>query len=93
MPLPRDYRKLIDSAVADMKNTGGRYGGAITAALLLAQFVGDVPWAHVDLAGPSWAREDGPLGPKGATGFGVATLVALAEALVSGLPVAGGPGN
>ncbi len=81
LPSPPDYRRLIDSTVADMKNTGGRYGGAIAAALLLAEFVGDVPWAHVDVAGPSWFREDNPLGPKGASGFGVRTLIALAATL------------
>lgn len=81
LPLPADYRKLIDSKVADMKNTGGRYGGAIAAALLLKEFVGDTPWAHLDIAGPAWAAEDGPLGPVGGTGFGVRTLVALAEQL------------
>ena len=79
MPLPEDYRSLISSSVADMKNTGGRAGAAIAAALLLAEFVGEVPWAHIDIAGPSWFTEDGPLGPKGASGFGVATLVALAD--------------
>ncbi|HLU53258.1 MAG TPA: leucyl aminopeptidase [Acidimicrobiia bacterium] len=81
MPLPEDYARLVSSSVADMKNTGGRYGGAIAAALLLAEFVGDIPWAHIDIAGPSWYTEDGPLGPKGASGFGVGTLVALAEGM------------
>lgn len=81
MPLPADYKRLISSPVADMKNTGGRYGGAIAAALLLAEFVGEIPWAHIDIAGPSWYSEDGPLGPKGASGFGVGTLIALSEEL------------
>lgn len=79
MPLPPDYRQLIESAVADMKNTGGAYGGAIAAALLLSEFAGEHPWAHLDIAGPSWLHDDGPLGPKGGSGFGVATLVTLAE--------------
>jgi leucyl aminopeptidase len=52
LPLAREYRKLIDSNVADMKNVGGPYGGAIIAALFLAEFVGDTPWAHLDIAGP-----------------------------------------
>lgn len=81
LPLPADYRRLIDSPVADMKNSAGRYGGAITAALLLAEFVDEVPWAHIDIAGPAMFREDDPLGPKGASGFGVTTLVALAGGL------------
>ena len=53
MPLHREYRALIDSDLADMKNTGGRFGGAITAALLLSEFVGELPWAHIDIAGPA----------------------------------------
>lgn len=81
LPLPKSYRRMIDSDVADMKNIGETSGaaGAITAALLLAEFVGEVPWAHLDIAGP--ARSDRQAGyvAKGATGFGVRTLVALAE--------------
>jgi leucyl aminopeptidase len=84
MPLPADYRKKIDSEVADMKNTGPRYGGAINAALLLKEFVGDVPWAHLDIAGPARAPETAHYLVKGGTGFGVRTLVALAEALAAG---------
>jgi leucyl aminopeptidase len=81
MPLPADYRRKIDSDVADMKNTGPRYGGAINAALLLKEFVGEIPWAHLDIAGPARAAEAGHYVPKGGTGFGVRTLVALAEGL------------
>jgi leucyl aminopeptidase len=81
MPLPADYRRKIDSDVADMKNTGPRYGGAINAALLLKEFVGEIPWAHLDIAGPARAAETGHYVPKGGTGFGVRTLVALAEGL------------
>ncbi|MFH1329920.1 MAG: leucyl aminopeptidase [Actinomycetota bacterium] len=84
MPLPADYRKKIDSDVADMKNTGPRYGGAINAALLLKEFVGDIPWAHLDIAGPARAPETAHYLAKGGTGFGVRTLVALAEALAAG---------
>ncbi|MBI5156516.1 MAG: leucyl aminopeptidase, partial [Acidimicrobiia bacterium] len=79
MPLPADYRKNIDSDVADMKNTGPRYGGAINAALLLKEFVGDIPWAHLDIAGPARAAEAEHYVPKGGTGFGVRTLVELAR--------------
>lgn len=81
MPLPDDYRPLIDSDVADMKNTGGRYGGAITASILLAEFVGDIPWVHVDIAGPAYLDKPEHYLPKGGTGFGVRTLIELAEAL------------
>ena len=54
MPLWSDYRALIESKVADIKNIGKRYGGAITAALFLAEFVGDTPWVHLDIAGPAF---------------------------------------
>ena len=80
LPLPDDYRSLIDSDVADMKNTGGRYGGAITAALLLKEFVAEgLSWAHLDIAGPARASEAEHYVTKGGTGFGVRTLVELAR--------------
>jgi leucyl aminopeptidase len=86
MPLPEDYRKLIDSEVADMRNTAGgeKYGGAITAALLLKEFAGDGPWAHLDIAGPARAGETEGYVLKGGTGFGVRTLVELARAMSRG---------
>ncbi len=83
MPLPDDYRKNIDSEIADMKNTGGRYGGAINAALLLREFVGSVPWIHLDVAGPARWPEDEHYQTKGGSGFGVRTLVCFAEDLAS----------
>ena len=75
LPLFRDYRALIDSNVADVKNIGKRYGGAITAALFLAEFVGDTPWVHLDIAGPAFSENGNDLGPKGGTGVPVRTLV------------------
>jgi leucyl aminopeptidase len=76
LPLPEDYRKQIDSEVADIKNIGGgRYGGALTAGLFLREFVGDVPWAHLDIAGPARSEDDEGYLQKGGTGFGVRTLV------------------
>ncbi len=78
MPLARDqYRKLLDSNVADMKNVGGPYAGAITAAIFLSEFVGEVPWAHLDIAGPMNADNDNGWHSKGATGFGTRTLIEL----------------
>ena len=66
--------------VADIKNIGsGRYGGALTAGLFLRDFVGDVPWAHLDIAGPAWLDEPYDDSPKGGTGFGVRTLIALID--------------
>jgi leucyl aminopeptidase len=64
-----------------MKNIGGSHGGAITAALILQEFVGEVPWAHLDIAGPAFAESDNALGPKGGTGFGVRTLLKFLSAL------------
>jgi leucyl aminopeptidase len=75
LPLYRDYRPMIDSKVADVKNIGKRYGGAITAALFLAEFVGDTPWCHLDIAGPAFADAAHDLGPAGGTGTPVRTLV------------------
>lgn len=79
LPLFRDYRSLIDSNVADIKNIGERHGGAITAAWFLAEFVGDTPWVHLDIAGPAFAERGHDLGPKGATGVPVRTLVRFIE--------------
>jgi leucyl aminopeptidase len=81
LPLPEDYRKSIDSEIADMKNVGGKVGGAIFAALLLKEFVGDTPWAHLDIAGPARSDEVDNYVTKGGTGFGVRTLVELARRL------------
>jgi leucyl aminopeptidase len=75
LPLVKEYRDMIKSNVADMKNIGGTHGGAITAALILQEFVADVPWAHLDIAGPAFAESDQAICPKGGTGFGVRTLL------------------
>jgi leucyl aminopeptidase len=75
LPLFREYREQIKSDVADMKNIGGRWGGAITAAALLSEFVGDVPWAHLDIAGVSWRERERDYLREGATGFGVRLLI------------------
>ena len=77
LPLPKDYRKQIDSEVADLKNIGGRNAGALTAGLFLQEFVGSVPWAHLDIAGPSRSDDDDGALVKGATGAGVRTLLEL----------------
>lgn len=74
LPLSKDYDNLIKSSLADMKNTGGRAAGSITAAQFLQRFVDDSPWAHIDIAGVTLLKEAKPLHPKGASGWGVATL-------------------
>jgi leucyl aminopeptidase len=75
LPLVKEYKELIKSSVADMKNIGGAHGGAITAALILQEFVGNTAWAHLDIAGPAFAESDNLFGPKGGTGYGVRTLI------------------
>ncbi|WP_374532359.1 leucyl aminopeptidase, partial [Phenylobacterium sp.] len=75
MPLPAQYDKQIDSMIADMKNTGGRPGGSITAALFIQRFVNGVPWAHLDIASTAWKKPSSvPTIPDGATGYGVRLL-------------------
>jgi leucyl aminopeptidase len=75
LPMHEPYRRLIDSEIADIKNVGKRYGGAITAAFFLREFVGDVPWVHLDIAGPAFHEKAHDTGPKGATGAPVRALV------------------
>jgi leucyl aminopeptidase len=81
MPLPEDLRPQLESAVADLSHKGERWGGMLTAGLFLGEFVTEgTPWAHVDIAGPSF-NEGSPWGytPKGGTGFGVGTLLSRVE--------------
>jgi leucyl aminopeptidase len=75
MPLPDAYNRQIDSMIADVKNTGGRPGGSITAALFIQKFVNGLPWAHLDIASVAWKKPSSvPTIPDGATGFGVRLL-------------------
>jgi leucyl aminopeptidase len=75
MPLGEEYDRDINSDVADMKNVGkNREAGSIAGAVFLQRFVGDTPWAHLDIAGVAWAKKDFPVVPKGASGFGVRLL-------------------
>jgi leucyl aminopeptidase len=75
LPLPEDYLELLKNDFADLNNvSGGRWGGAITAALFLSEFVGDTRWAHIDIAGPAWAKKASDYCGAGGTGFGVRLL-------------------
>jgi len=74
MPMNDAYDKMINCDVADMKNIGGRGAGSITAAQFLQRFVGNTPWAHLDIAGVTWSAKDTPIVPKGGTAFGVRLL-------------------
>jgi leucyl aminopeptidase len=78
MPLFPEYCEQIKSEIADIMNTGGRAAGSITAAMFLKEFVGDVPWVHLDIAGTAWADEARPYLPKGPSGVAVRTLANLA---------------
>jgi len=75
LPLIDEYRENLKSDVADFNNVGPRGGGAITAGLFLKEFAGDRPWAHLDIAGPAFVEKDTPIGPKGATGAPVRTML------------------
>jgi leucyl aminopeptidase len=75
LPLGKAYEKHIKSEIADLKNVGrGREAGSTAGAVFLQQFVGDTPWAHLDIAAMAWTSRDLPLAGKGATGFGVRLL-------------------
>jgi leucyl aminopeptidase len=75
MPLWEPYQEMVKSHIADVRNSTGRAGGAITAAAFLSNFVGDYPWVHMDIAGTAWTDKPLPYAPKGATGVGVRLLV------------------
>ena len=74
MPLGANYDKMIDSKFADMKNTGGRHGGSITAAQFLQRFIKDVPWAHLDIAGSAMGSPLSDINPSWGSGWGVRLL-------------------
>jgi leucyl aminopeptidase len=75
LPLWEEYHELIKGDAADYKNSGGRAGGAITAAAFLSKFTGGTPWVHLDIAGPAWLTKEKPYIPKGASGVGVRLLI------------------
>jgi leucyl aminopeptidase len=83
MPVSDDYKKKIESPIADFKNYGGR-PDATAAALLLSKFAAETPWVHLDIAATSWHTEAQPHAPAGATGTGVRTLVELVSRDVLG---------
>ena len=75
MPLDDEYKEVIKSGIADIVNSGGRWGGAITAAMFLKEFAEDTPWLHLDIAGTAWTEEAKPWIAKGPSGIGVRSLV------------------
>jgi len=84
LPLFPEYRKLLESKLADLKNAGGRPGGTITAGWFLREFVGETSWAHVDIAGTAYSEQDEPHQVEGGTGAGTRMLIALAERMAGG---------
>jgi leucyl aminopeptidase len=85
LPLFPEYRAMLDSLVADLKNVGGRPAGTILGGWFLREFVGETSWVHIDIAGTSWSEENEPHQIEGATGAGVRTLLALAERMAGGV--------
>ncbi len=81
LPLPPEYKDQLKSEIADIKNLGAKYGGALTAGLFLQEFVENLPWVHMDIAGTADTDSEEPYRAKGATGVGVRTLAMLAVRL------------
>ncbi len=79
LPLDDEYKEQIKSGIADMMNTGGRWGGAITAAMFLKEFAEDIPWIHLDIAGTAWMEDTKPWIAKGPSGIAVRSLVEFAR--------------
>ena len=75
LPLDDEYREQIRSNIADIMNTGGRYAGAVTAAMFLKEFVEDKPWIHLDIAGTAWVEENKPFIAKRPSGVAVRSLI------------------
>uniref|UniRef100_A0A7V4XUB2 Probable cytosol aminopeptidase n=1 Tax=Acidobacterium capsulatum TaxID=33075 RepID=A0A7V4XUB2_9BACT len=75
LPLDEEYREMLRSPIADIKNVGGRYGGASTAAMFLKEFVGDTPWVHLDIAGTAWIDDAKPWMSSGPSGIAMPSIV------------------
>jgi len=79
MPVDADYLEQIKSEIADIKNTGGRWGGAVTAAMFLKEFVEETPWIHLDIAGTAWVEDSKSWIAKGPSGIAVRSIIELAR--------------
>ena len=84
LPVDEEYREMIKSSIADIVNSGGRWGGAVTAAMFLKEFVGDTPWIHLDIAGVAWIEDSKPWIAKGPSGTPVRSLVEFVRELGAG---------
>jgi leucyl aminopeptidase len=79
LPVDDEYREMIKSNIADIVNSAGRWGGAVTAAMFLKEFVGDTPWMHLDIAGMAWIEDNKPWIAKGPSGVPVRSLVEFTQ--------------
>ena len=79
LPLDEEYKESIRSNIADIVNSGGRWGGAVTAAMFLKEFAEDTPWLHLDIAGTAWMEDNKPWIAKGPSGIAVRSLVEFAK--------------
>jgi leucyl aminopeptidase len=79
LPLDEEYKESIRSNIADIVNSGGRWGGAVTAAMFLKEFAEDTPWLHLDIAGTAWMEDNKPCIAKGPSGIAVRSLVEFAK--------------
>jgi leucyl aminopeptidase len=79
LPLDEEYKESIRSSIADIVNSGGRWGGAVTAAMFLKEFAEDTPWLHLDIAGTAWMEESKPWIAKGPSGIAVRSLVQFVQ--------------
>jgi len=84
LPLDDEYRDIIKSSIADIMNSGGRYGGAVTAAMFLKEFVDDKPWIHLDIAGTAWVDDAKPFIAKGPSGVAVRSLIEFVRGFEAG---------
>src|SRR3954465_4370245 len=84
LPVDQEYQELIKSQIADIKNTGGRWGGAISAAMFLKEFVEDTPWMHLDIAGTAWEEENKAWIAKGPSGIAVRSIVEFVRSFPNG---------
>jgi leucyl aminopeptidase len=83
LPLDDEYKENIRSTIADMVNSGGRWGGAINAAMFLKEFAEDTPWIHLDIAGTAWMEEQKPWIAKGPSGIALRSLVEFVKSFAS----------
>ena len=83
LPLDEEYREVIRSGIADIVNSGGRWGGAVNAAMFLKEFVEDTPWIHLDIAGTAWMEESKPWIAKGPSGIAVRSLIEFVKGFAS----------